>query len=302
MVAAIGHAASTGMAWAPLLLGLAVAAVVGLNAHRPIHWWYAGGAGAVGLWVAAGWWLGVGHPVVRVALLVLAPTAGVVWLGHHLPRARVEIIGGSRRPWDWARWRFRVVHRHRLRSVIRRWPAIAARAGVPDAAVRRARTTWGSDEYVAVVDLGAFALKDLQRGHARIGAGLHAVRMTVVIEPDDDYEHLARIRWIPEGGNVRRAGRGEEADVPAGPEIHVLDNEPGAESAAGKVAQRRERLRAATSGIGDSVLPADELARMAGVPTGWVGRWLPRLAGELGLEETAGGWRRSTAKQASGGS
>jgi hypothetical protein len=193
--AAIGHAVNDGLAWLPLLAGLAGAGIVGLRAHRPIHGWYALGSAVAGLWMAAAWWVGLLDPIVLIGLAAFGGAGAAVWLGHHLPRSRVEVIGGSRWPWEWSAFRFRQRSLRRLRGVMQQWPVTAQQAKVPRVRARRAVADIESDEYVLHVDLHGHTLPELVKSKGSIAVGLRARRMTCRVEHDDEWEHRARIVW-----------------------------------------------------------------------------------------------------------
>lgn len=195
LVALIGHAASEGLAWLPLLAGAGSAGWLALRAHRPIHRWYVVGAAAAGSWVAAAWWVGLGDPVILAGLIALAIGGPAVWWAHHLPRSRVVIVGGSRWPWRWAAYRFQQRHKRLLSDRIEWWAITAQQAKVPRVQARQAIADTTSPDYVLVVDLHGHAVSDLTKGRNWIESGLRARRATLRIEQDPDWAHLARIVW-----------------------------------------------------------------------------------------------------------
>ncbi len=299
--AAIGHAASAGLAWAPATFGLAVAGAIVLFGHRPIHRRYAAIVAATGAWLALAWWVGLANRLVLGALAVLAAVSSAVWLAHHLPRSRIEVRGGSRNPLEWGRWRFRQFHKAHLRTVLRDWPTIAGAAKVPNVHVRKAIADSRETENVYVLDHAGYSLVDLEgRALERIATGLRAPRMSVRIEADAEFEHVARLyvaRVDPPGFQPPTDGE-EDREEPGDDGVIVgFTRTPARDRTRarnGKVAERTNRLRAAAAELGDRAVTAHELAKIAGLPAGWVNPWLERLAGEIGLEAVDGGrWRRA---------
>lgn len=194
-LSAIGHAASAELAWAPLLLGLGTAGAVAVCAHRPVHGWYALGAAATALWTAAAWWVGLLDPVVLCALLAFGAGGSVAWLRYRQPRAKVVIIGGSRRPWEREAFLFGRRHRYHLGRVVRRWPLTVLEAKVPGVSIRRAEADISTSVYRLLVELRGLTPQDLRKQARRIAVGLQARRMTLEVLDHEEREHLAWIVW-----------------------------------------------------------------------------------------------------------
>jgi hypothetical protein len=291
MTSAAGHAASEGLAWVPLLAGLAAAGSIGLWAHRPIHVRYAAGAGAAGLWAAAAWWAGLTDPVVLGSLALLTMVAAWIWIRHQSPRARVRVRGGSILPWQWERWQFRRISHREIRRAMASWETASYWGKVPRSKIRSAVADLDEDHRLLTVELvsGHIAVDlDVRRAASGIGAPVSHVRIVDSGRDSDQPANIVQVRWFYDGAdldddeNEEVEAQQDEATIP--PPVPSAPEEPHA--------VRRERLKRAAEGLGAQVAPARELARRAKLPHDWVNRWLPKLAPELGLRRVKGGWQR----------
>lgn len=273
----IGHLASAGYAWLPLAVGLAGAAAWRLWAHRPIHHWYALGAGVAGAWSAACWLVGLGDPIVQGSLVVLGTGACGVWIAHHVPRGKVVIIGGSRRPWEREAFVFERRHRAYLQRIVRAWPEIAAEAKVPGTTVRRAEADIATSTYRLLLELRALTAMDLRKQVDRVAVGLQARRWAVTVADHDSHAHLAWLSWH------------REDSAPGLPAARVE-----APEAVEEETEDDPRLALLLRALDETPRPGREVAKLAGLEyDDWLWRvGLQELAQRGQAEKTAGGWRR----------
>lgn len=282
LVVAIGHAASESLAWVPLVAGAVLGGAIVLLGHRPIHRWYAGGAGAGGAWAAAAWWVGLADPVVLGSLALLGVAAATVWIRHHSSRGRVRVTGGSIWPWRWGRWQFARSARREIKRAMSSWEVASYWGKVPRSAIRSAEADIDEDHYLLTVELVPGHLRvDLTSPRAASAIGAPGTRVSLV-QDDHDSERPANvvlIQWFHAG--LAAADHGEEEEAAA--------ERPAPED---QQAFRREQLQRAADELGAEVISARKLARRAGVHRDWVDRHLPGLARELGLKRVSGGWQR----------
>jgi hypothetical protein len=283
LVVAIGHAASEGLAWVPLVLGAGLAGAILLLGHRPIHRWYAGGAGAGGAWAAAAWWVGLADPVVLGSLALLGVAAATVWIRHHSSRGRVRVVGGSAWPWRWGRWQFARSARREIKRAIASWAIASYWGKVPRSEICSAIADIDEDHYLLTAKLVPGHLRvDLTSPRAASAIGAPGTRVSLV-QDDHDSERPANvvlIQWFHAGlaaaaDHEEEGGRAEERPEPEDQQ-----------------AFRLERLRWVAGELGAEVISARKLATRAGIPHDWVRRWLPGLARELGMKRVSGGWQR----------
>lgn len=233
-VPAIGHAASEGLAWVPLGVGLAAAGVVILVGHRPIHRWYAAGAGLAGLWVAAAWWAGLDDPVAMATFVLLLAGASWVWIRHVHPRSRVRVLGGSSWPWfgdRWERFRFQGEARRDIRRAMASWAVASYWGKVPRSSLRSAVADIDADHWRLTVELvaGHIGLDlDNRRAASAIGAPVAHVVVDHAPAGSDQPANVLEIRWFRYG--VGESGGEEATDSASRPE--PVD----------RVAERRERV------------------------------------------------------------
>lgn len=283
LVPAIGHAAFEGLAWLPLVAGGAGIGAVALWGHRPVHRWYAAGAGSAGLWAAVAWWVGVADPVVLGGFVLLLGSVAVVWVRYVHPRARVRVVGGSVWPWQWERWQFQRTARREIKRAMERWIVASYWGKIPRSEIRAAVADIDEDFDLLTVELvpGHLGLDlDNRRAASAIGA---PVAHVVVIQHDRDSEHPAdviEIRWyrggLPLAEEAREEG-GTAAERPAPVDLE---------------AERLKRLEAALERIGPRTISARGLAEAARLPHDWVNRHITKLAPRLGLRRVKGGWQR----------
>jgi hypothetical protein len=269
VVPAIGHAASEGMAWAPLAVGAAGGGLVVLYGHRPIHRWYAAGAGLAGLWAAAAWWVGLGDPIVATGYVALLVTAVAMWVRRVHPRARVRVEGGSVWPWHWERFRFRLQARRDCRRAMESWRVASYWGRVPRSEVRAAVADIDEDATVLTVELvpGHLAL-DLDNRRAASAIGAPVLHVVVVQDDPSGPANVVLVEWY-------RFGLPPAEEEFVDPESQYL-----------------ERLRGAVAELGPRIISARKLAREAAVPAGWMRENFDAIGPTLGLRRVSGGWQR----------
>lgn len=282
VLVALGHAASEGLAWVPLLVGLGAAGAILLGAHRPIHQWYARGAGMAGLWTAAAWWVGLADPVVLGSFFVLGALAAAIWIRHQHPRARVRVSGGSVWPWHWERWHFQRRARREVRSAMGSWEVASFWGRVPRSRIRAALADFDEDFWQLTVELvpGHIVIDlDNRRAASAIGAPARDVRIVDQGRDSDHPANVVLIEWYFDGLVLER---GEEESEASADRPEPVD----------EVELRTRMLRLAIDRAGARVMSGRKLAKLANLPHDWVARWLPQLAPGLGLRKVEGGWQR----------
>lgn len=289
LVPAVGHAASEGLAWAPLVAGAAGVGAVALWGHRPIHRWWAAGSAVAGAWMAAAWWVGLGDPVVLGGFLALLASVAWVWIRYVHPRARVRVVGGSVWPWHWERWQFQRTAVREIRRAAERWIVACSTGRVPWSEIRAATADIDEDFDLLTVEFVPGLLdRDLSTPRAASAIGAPEGHI-VIVQPDRDSErpaNVAQIKWYRNG--MPPIGATEEEPDEAGevdePEARLAPVDPEAE--------RLERLRAALEHIGAQTVSARGLAKAARLPHSWVNDHITQLAPRLGLRRVKGGWQR----------
>lgn len=282
-VVAVGHAASEALAWVPLLVGLGVAGALLTAAYRPIHAWYARGAGVAGLWAAAAWWVGLADPVVLGSFVVLSAAAAAIWIRHHHPRARVRVRGGSYWPWHWERWHFQRRARREVGQAMASWEVASYWGKVPRSQIRAAVADVEEDYWLLMVELVAGHIVidlDNRRAASAIGAPARDVRIVDQGRDSDHPANVVLIEWYFDGLELAAGDGEEDGDVGERPEPEDV------------VELRTTMLRLAVDRGAAQVMSARELARQANLPHDWVARWVPQLAPELGLRRVKGGWQK----------
>jgi hypothetical protein len=285
VLVAVGHAASEGLAWLPLVAGAGAGGAILVGAYRPIHQWYATGAGVAGLWTAAAWWVGLADPVVLGSLVILATAAAAIWLRHHHPRGRVRVRGGSTWPWfgeRWERWHFTRRTRREVGKAMQSWAEASYWGKVPRSRIRAAEADVDEDAWKLTVELVPGHIDvdlDNRRAASAIGAPVRDVRIVDQGRDSGRPANVLLVEWYFDGLDLVEGGEeGGEAEEGAQPE-DALE-------------LRAAILRLAVDRLGAEVVSARALARQANLPHDWVNRRLPEIAGQLGLRKVDGGWQR----------
>jgi hypothetical protein len=284
VVVAVGHAASEGLAWLPLVAGLGVGGAILVGAYRPIHQWYATGAAAAGLWTAAAWWVGLMDPVVLGTAVLLSAAAAAIWLRHHHPRGRVHVKGGSAWPWHWERWHFSRRARREVGEAVRSWEVASYWGRVPRSRIRAAEADIEEDFRLLTVELVPGHIDvdlDNRRAASAIGAPVRDVRIVDQGRDSGLPANVLLIEWYHDGLDLAA----EQAENEAG----ESDGSPEPEDV---LELRTTVLRLAVDRLGAEVVSARALARQANLHHDWVNRRLPEIAGRLGLRKVEGGWQR----------
>lgn len=285
-VPAVGHLASGGLAWVPLVVGAAGYGAAALYGHRPIHAWYGYGSVAAGLWAAACWWVGIVDPVVVGSYVAGLIAAAVIWARHVHPRARVRVVGGSVWPWHWEAFHFQRTSRREVRWAMDRWKVASFWGRVPRSEIRAAIADIDEDHILLTVELVPGHL-DLDLDNRRAASAIGApVAHVVVVQHDRDTEqpaNVVQVRWYRWGLPVVAAAEEPVAEEPERPRPAPVDFE----------AERLARLRQAVDRLGVGAVSARALAKEAGLPHDWVNKHISRLAPQLGLRRAKGqGWQR----------
>lgn len=283
LVPVVGHAASQGLAWAPMAAGTAAAGAIVLYGHRPIHLWWAAGAGAAGAWTAAAWWVGLADPIVAGSFVVLLASVAWVWIRYAHPRARVRVIGGSVWPWQWERWQFQRVARREIAAAMASWLVASYWGRVPRSEIRAAVADIEADLYLLTVELVPGHI-DLDLDNRRAASAIEApVAHVVVIQSERDGNqpaNVVQVEWYHDGLPAAEEAPEEAEQQAVRPSPVDLE------------AERLERLAAALARIGPRTISARGLAEEACLPHDWVNRHITKLAPRLGLRRVKGGWQR----------
>lgn len=181
--AGIGHLVNSGGWMWGALPALAAAGLLALTRDRGEERLYALGIGlGAGAWGAVAWSIGP-RPILLAVLAVAGGAAAVPWWRHHAVRGRIEVIGGTWKPWERERWAYTRKAIAEMKATYAEWPETAANAGVDRWQIIRMVADHHSDSFHVEMPKGA-EFRTLVAARGRLETALDTDHQEISIEPE----------------------------------------------------------------------------------------------------------------------
>ncbi|HEY7201879.1 MAG TPA: FtsK/SpoIIIE domain-containing protein [Candidatus Dormibacteraeota bacterium] len=195
--AELGHLVNADAAWAVLPAGLALTALAANLAGRRKP--YVAVAGVlVTLWVSAAWWLGPSSRACAYAWAAGTLVAVLVRSRGRSSRRRIEVIGGTWRPWEREAYAYTQRVTRALERIDAAWSTTVVDAGLhPGFQLRRLI----GDRFCYSLHIeipSGHTLDELLKARGALETALNANRETTSIE-GEERARGAVIRWTQEG-------------------------------------------------------------------------------------------------------